>query len=217
MTKVGKKLVLATIISTFGLFVGQSQAATGVFGSYVAIDPDGPGGVGFTFYGAQQPGPNFLTAFNGLNLGSFYVGDIAQIAGGELLTFKNGGGDVTGAELQWRVNPGGSFAAVNLGFTANATFNDAAGNTFSTSGDQKWAQIASTPNFLSGLTPGSYTLEVFFRAFTNEGDRYSNNGGSNFIADFEVLAVPEPSTILLLAVGAGIVYRSRRRITQWVK
>jgi hypothetical protein len=183
----------------------------GFFGSYVAIDPDGPGGVSYTWYGMQQPGPTTLTAFNGFNLGNFTVGSTAQIAGGEGLTFKNGGSDVYGVMLDWRVD-GNAFQEIALNFTANAPFNDAAGNSFTGSGDQKWANIASTPNFLSGLGVGAHTLEVYLRGYGNGADFYANNGGANYTANFNVTAaVPEPGTLFLWVGGLGILIAARRR------
>lgn len=213
------KKQITLIAIAFAASATVSFGATGVFGSYVGINANGGGN---TFYGAQQPGSNFLTAFHGLNLGTFnnVNGDTLVLSGGELLTFKNSGGDVTGAEIQWRVNQitapssTGTFVAISLGFTANATFNDAANNTFSTPGDQKWAEIASTPNVLTGLSgtianPIQYELEVFFKATTNEGDHFSNNGGSNYKATFTV--VPEPSVGLLALFGLGVMALRRRR------
>ena len=199
------------------------NAETGIFGSYVAVNANSSGD---TFYGAQQPGGNFLTAFEGLDLGTFNVteGDTLVLSGGEVLTFKNAGaGDnVTGAEIQYRINrvtaPSdiGSFSAIGINFTANASFNDAAGNNFSGGGDQKWANISSTADLLSGLDVGTvaspieYEVEVYFRAFTSLGDRFSSDSGNNYTATFTL--VPEPSAFALLAglFGLGFVAMNRR-------
>lgn len=190
-------------------------AATGVFGSYLAIDPDGPGAAAATWYGASQPGPRTLTAFNGLNLGSFLLGSTATLAGGELLSWKNGGGNVTGGVLRWRVD-GGAYQDIGINFTANASFNDRAGNTFTNFGDQRWASLASTStNFLAGVAAGAHTLQVYFTAFTNEGDRNSSLTASPFApftANFTVTSpVPEPGSAALLLVGMGLIAVLRRR------
>jgi hypothetical protein len=62
---------------------------------------------------------------------------------------------------------------------------------------------------------GIYNLEVYFEATSNEGTQFSNNGGANYIATFEV--VPEPSTYALLTLSAlamgGYVIRRRRRVS----
>jgi hypothetical protein len=194
-------------------------ASSGIFGSYIGVDTGG----GNTWYGAQQPGSNYLTAFNGLNLGTFTIGSSVLISGGEVLTYKNGGSDVTGAALEWRVNQltptssTGTFASIGIGFTTNATFNDAANNTFSSGGDQKWSSIASNPNILLGLTSGTYELEVFLRASSTDGTHFSNNGGNNFIANFTVVPVPEPATVFagVLLVGiAGVEIFRRKKVAR---
>jgi hypothetical protein len=195
-------IALTTLLSA----AVMSHAATGCFGSYIGINANGGGNV---FYGCQQPGPTNLTAFDTHSFGTFTLGQTLVISGGELETFKNGASDVTGAVLNWKVNEltpsnvPGTFAPISLGFTANATFADAAGNSFAGAGDQKWAEIASTPNVLAGLTPGTYNLEVYFNSTTAaDGDQYSNNGNNNFKATFTV--VPEPSTVSLL-VGSSVM------------
>ena len=187
-------------------------AATGVFGSYLAIDPDGPGAAVSTWFGGQQPGANRLTAFNGLNLGSFALGATATLAGGELLTWKNGASDVTGGVLHWRVDSG-AFQDIAINFTANATFADRAGNTFINGGDQRWAGLATTStNFLSGIAAGSHTLQVYFTAFTNEGNRDSGSAASPFSAGFTVTSpVPEPGSAALLLAGMGLLAWRRRQ------
>ncbi|HMO05588.1 MAG TPA: PEP-CTERM sorting domain-containing protein [Kiritimatiellia bacterium] len=199
-----KMTKILAALTAIGLAVGTAQAATDIFGSYVQI--------GSTVYGGAEWGATDVTDLNGANLGSFNIGDTLTIADAEVQTFKNGGSDVTGAEYQWRVwsgTPGGSFNVVALGFTADAPFTSLAGNTASGGGDQNWGTPASTPNILASLDAGSYSLEVFFRAFTNEGDRFSNNGGNNFVATFTV--VPEPGTLALLGVGMATLGIVRRR------
>jgi hypothetical protein len=194
--------------------VAPAYADTGIFGSYVAIDPDGPGAGALVWYGAQQPGPSSLTSFNGLDLGSFVQGSVATIAGAEVLTWKNSGADVTGALLNWTVT-GSAFQSQAIGWTADAPFNDAAGNAFGAagSGDQKWAQLSAPVNFLAGLAPGNHVLTVYLQSTTTWGDRFSSNGGANFSASFKVTSpVPEPSGYGMLAVGlAALMLHLRRR------
>lgn len=163
-----------------------------------------------------------MSNFEGLYLGDITIGSSTLVlSGAELNTFKSSGGDVTAAEIQYRVyeqgQTPGAFNAVGINFTANATFNDAASNTYSNTGDQKWASIVSTPNLLSGITepliPTVYEVEVYLRAFTNEGDRFSNAGGSNYTASFNV--IPEPSSIVMLSLtglaAGGLALLKRRK------
>lgn len=207
------KSIRGLLLVLLGLAPG-ANAATGMFGSFLFVDTNqnnvfnGPG----EFYGANEVDPDTLTALHGANLGSFVQGSSVIIAG-EILTFKNGGGDVFGGNVNWRVyttgSPSGAFSNFNLGFTANAPFSAADGQSFSGSGDQKWAQPGSTPNILAGLLPGTYDLEVYFSGNGNEGAFYNNNGGGNYIASFTV--TPEPSKAMLVAIGlVGMISRRRR-------
>lgn len=188
-----------------------AAAGTGAFGSYLAVDTDGPGAAAATWYGASQPGSQTLTSLNGLNLGSFSIGSTATLSGAELLTWKNSGGDVTGAVLHWRVD-GGSYQDIAINWTANASFTDRAGNTFTNGGDQKWAGLTNTSaNFLAGLTAGSHTLQVYFTALTNEGNRDSGSAANPFAASFSVTSpVPEPGSAPLLLAGAALLAVLRR-------
>jgi hypothetical protein len=212
------KLLRTLIFVSASAMALNSFAATGIFGSYIGVNANGSGN---TFYSLIDFGTD-VTDFNGLNLGSFDIigTDTLQISAFELETFKNGGGDVTGAELQYRVyeqaTSPGSFNVVGGGFLANSTFTAANGDSVTGAGDQKWGvnPTATLGDLLAGTTVGkTYNVEVFTRAFTNEGDRFANNGGSNYIASFTV--IPEPSSIIMLGLtglaAGGIALLKRRK------
>lgn len=192
------------------LVAPQALAGTGIFGTYLFIDADGSA----TTYGLTETGGASTTDFSGIDLGIFdSVTMTLTLNGAQANTFKNGGGDVTGAELSYRVfessGSPGSFNQVSLGFGANSTYTDAGGVTISGGGDQKWEATAAGVDLLDGLAAGTYDLEVFVKAFTNEGDRFHNNGGSNYIGSFTVSAVPEVSAALALPLLLGSVWGFR--------
>ena len=103
-----------------------------------------------------------------------------------------------------------AFNEISLGWSRNLPLSDAAGNSFSGSGDQKWSQISGTPDLLSGLAPGDYDLEVYFKATSNEGDRYDSRGGANYVASFAIV-IPEPATFMLGLLGMLTVVAMGRR------
>jgi hypothetical protein len=196
-----KKLVLTLLASAV---VASAQAASGIWGGYVVLEINGGGN---QFYKLENPDDNFTPSFNGTNLGTFdpNVNELF-LRGGEALTFKNDGSDVTGAILQWRIFqsgfPEGSFSGIGLPFAEN----------LGDGGDQKWQHQNANINLLAGLAPGTYTLQVYVQAESSDGTHFLNAGGSNYSATFTV--VPEPSSLSLLAgpalLGAWFYVRRRR-------
>lgn len=200
-----KKNLLITL--SFLLFSQFASAATGVFGSYIQIDTGSTTVYDMLHYGSANP-PDF----GGANLGSFTTGSTLQISNASLLTWKSGG-DVTGATMYYRVYSGSptTFSSAVLNFGGNSPGTDLGGNAFSSFGDQEWRGLAAgNINLLSGISSnGTYSVEVYLQASTNEGDRFANNGGANYIATFEV--VPEPSKALFGMVGLFGLFLRRRR------
>jgi hypothetical protein len=201
-----KKLALALICAA-AFVAGSAQATTGIFGGYIVLNINGTGD---TFYKLENPGDNVNPTFNGTSLGTFNPSvNSLFFSGGEALTFKNSGGDVTAATIYYRIfeagNPTGSFNAANLPFANNISGNPG-------EEDQRWQSLAPNDNLLFNLAPGNYTLQTYVDANTNEGTRFLNNGGANYNASFTV--VPEPSTLSLLAgpaiLGAWFFVRRRR-------
>lgn len=191
------------------LLISQfASAATGVFGSYLQINTGSN-----TVYELQDYAAPNLIDFGGLDLGDFTTGSTLQISNASLLTYKNSGGNVTGATLYYRVFSGSptTFTSAVLNFGADSTSTDLGGSVFSGGGDQEWRGLAGgNINLLSGITTnGTYSVEVYLQASTNEGDRFSNAGGANYIATFDV--VPEPSKALFAGLGLGSLFFRRRR------
>jgi len=140
------------------------------------------------------------------SLGTFDItnGDTLTLDGGEMLTFKNGGSNVSGADMFYSIN-GGSFQDATLAFNED--------NVGSSTGDQRWySDTAANANVLSGLSNGTYTLSVYFRdSNSDDGNDYISNGGNNFNATFTV--VPEPSSLMMLLGSSvfGSFYLLRRK------
>jgi hypothetical protein len=152
------------------------RASTGVFASSVTLNSKGAGNVNYRMQTAT--GFNDGQAALPASLGSFLSSETLNFSGGQIWTFKNGGDNVTGARMEYRVYPvgvpSGTFVNVAIGFGAN----------LASPGDQRWEGFGNTANLIApGGTPladGTYTLEIQGRAFTNVGDRTSGPFTVNF-------------------------------------
>jgi len=214
---------ISPILFTFA-FATVSHAATGIFGSYIALSDNGAPLVWYEAVGTSLGGgaPDIENQMFGV----YNIGDSLNIGGAEVLTFKNNSADPTGDDVLnaslWYaiVDPADprpaatAFTQVPLGFTANASFNDAAGLNFTNPGDQKWSDIMGVnPDLLAGLGKGNYAVELFFSSDHNNGGTNFNNTASsglqNFRFEFEI--VPEPSRALLLLGGLVSLALQRRR------
>lgn len=154
-------------------------AASGIFQSYVILDVDG-GGNAFYAGGNNADG---ATPFTTVALGT---PTSLILNGGENKTFKNGGSDVFGAELNYRVylqgTPAPAFIAVNLPFESN----------LANPGDQRWQEVAAGIDILSMTTSGgTWVLEVYWRVPSTDGDHFDSNTGANFINTFVVVDGPD--------------------------
>jgi|GEM_PF-5942724 len=133
----------------------------------------------------QSSAPPQKANFQGANLGIFNIADILIITQSQVDTFKNisNGDNVTAAELNYRVYPTagapGSFTTQIYNFQSNAPFTDIGNQSITGNGDQSWGNTTDI-NLNPGVA-GDYTVEVFFKANTNLGDRFSNNAGNNFL------------------------------------
>lgn len=115
-------------------------------------------------------------------------GTVTQLTlkGGEIKSWKNSGGDVTGAKLYYRVytsspepSPLPIFTELDLPWSENGI--DGNGD------NQKWAKTDYTTDILPGLDASeSYTLEIYWKITSNVGDKFDDNSGSNFKSSFTV-------------------------------
>lgn len=194
---------LALLIGGWLASVSPAAGALyGIYESYVVINANGGGNV-FYDAGANTGNPNFP----GANLGAFNPSiNTLVLNGGEVKTWKDPGGDVTGVFIAYRIwkqgNESGSFTERSIFFHSNLG-----------GGDQKWQLTGDNINVLSGLGNGDYKLEVYFRASGNQGNVFDNVNGANYEASFTV--VPEPTHIALGIFGAlfagGAAYRKLRQ------
>ena len=213
-----KLWVLAVAAAGFVSVANLVRANDGIFGSDIGLKINGGTN---TFYelsllndGRHAPiasGTVTLpvdlntAGFDGLNLGTFDINtDSLLVIGGGVLTFKNGGSDVTSATVAYRID-GGAFQFLNLGFNEN----DVSGSV----GDQRWASTDASVNVLAGLTNGTHTLSAYTFASVNDGTGtvFDSQLGNNYNATFTV--VPEPSTWAMMLAGLGVlvVVQHRRR------
>ena len=140
--------------------------------------------------------------FQGVNLGTFGANSTcAKITGSEVKTFKNLSSNVCSVSMNWRVyqasaTPSGSFNTISLATISEcdlvtSTFNDGLGPCANR--DQKWKDYTLNTNFINGLLPGNYVLEIFY-LFTGsnsspigcETTKFINNSGNNFKATFTI-------------------------------
>ncbi len=172
--------VIAVAITLLFTLVLPASAASGIFESYIVVNT-----IWYDAGATTVTNPDF----QGTNFGSFDPTGTLTLNGGQIKTWKNGTSNVTGAKMYYRVYSGtaGSFTEIDLPWRQDIN-----------SSDQRWDTTTAGINLLNGLSAGIYTLEIYFKATTNEGDQYHNNGGANYKATFTVNAVatltPTPVT-----------------------
>lgn len=163
-----KLLTLLAFFLSLNFIIAQQ---TGIFETYIFFSKNGSddnykgsGGVG--------------TTYNGASLGNV---SSLLLKGAEIKTFKNNGGNVTGAGLQYKIykqgSVSGSFIFLNIPFGTN----------IGVSGDQSWFTNSQTINLFSSVTSnGTWVVEIYWEAYTSLGNRTENCGGGNCIATFSV-------------------------------
>ncbi len=128
-----KLTALALAAISFAGLGHNAYAGAGIFGSDNGLQLNGGA---FTFYentlqgdgrhnplvvGGVTAGPTLVTTGLPGSLGSFnpFTGDSLLLIGGEALTFKNGGTDVTGAFVNYSID-GGAFSSISLTFNEDS-------------------------------------------------------------------------------------------------
>lgn len=167
-----KKLFLPLVLVCF--FAIDGVAAIGFFGSPISsvyLEENGSN-TGYT-----------ADVFNGSDLGLLYS---MNLRGGKVQTFKNGGGNVCSAQLFYRIysqgSPSGSYTSFNIPFSSND----------GCCGDQTWETTSGSTDLLSSLTPGDYTIEIYFMITGEQTSGgcsqqvFQSNSGANYSANFSV-------------------------------
>ena len=169
-----KKILLGLLLLVFSL---SCFADCGIFKAYIILDVDNAGA---QYYGGANYGDS-NPEFNGYDFGS---PTSLILNGAEVNTFKNGSGDVFSTYLNYEVYKVGEEQNVYSGFSL--PFDQDLGN-----GDQRWAETNTSIDLLALMTSsGTWNIEVYWSAVTNEGDKYYNNNGNNYIATLTVTILP---------------------------
>ena len=137
------------------------------------------------YYDLQATTAN--TDFNGANLGTFNpASQSLVIKGAEHNVYRCGSSDLTSTRLMYRVyltsGSGGAFSSINVPYTSGS--NNGCGGQ-----DQQWSLTGHSLNVLSGLAPGTYTLELYSEATVTNccgGTVYASNTSNNYKASFTV-------------------------------
>lgn len=208
-----KRILLSLLITALA---PVAHAATGFFdGMYVITSLNSGGNVYYQAINGTTPGSGAASGHNltpdGFNstfatLGTFTGSDTLELKGFEYKTFNDNGSNVTHANLYYRIFPTGSPTGAFTQVQTNSPSNVSGNN-------KTWLVTNGTTNLLSGLSNGSYTMEVYTESYTNgvntAGNIFGFQSGQNATATFTV--VPEPSRVLLLGAGLlGLVMRRRR-------
>ncbi|TDD94458.1 beta strand repeat-containing protein, partial [Flavobacterium cellulosilyticum] len=191
-----KKIYLFLILLFFNYYFGISQNfdqfASGIKINNIIYNTTG---IDPNKINSDSGAPNFERA----NLGVFgQNSSCAKITASEIKTWKTSSGNVCTATLYWRTYPNGSpsgiFNAIPLSMVTNcagSVFADGIGPC--TGNDQKWKDYSLNTNFITGLSPGSYILEINFgytgsdtSISTCETTKYISNLGANYKASFTI-------------------------------
>jgi len=157
---------------------GWGQDIMGIYESYLVLDINSNGS---SWYDLSANTSN--QDFHDTNLGDFIVGSNSLVLkGAQIKTYKCNGGNVTGGNLFYRVYKT-NVSAPSFNGISFSWASDDGGNC---NGNQTWQSITNSIDILSGLSAGTYYLEIYADALGSPSTAYANNGGSNYKATFRV-------------------------------
>lgn len=208
-----KSLILLTLAM---LPLSSLQAATGIFGGYLTV-----AGTKYKSSGSYG-GPE--STFNGLNLGSFSAGGTLNLTQMETLSYADSGHSTFDFAFAYRIRLTTLPASTNPSdYAFLIASNGGSDDGVSIGGNDEKGEWTGTVNLLSGLSNGTYAIDIVHKAGAWEGgsnfERLANANnvqpGSTswssiapYTATFTV--IPETSTSLLGGVGLLLLLRRRR-------
>jgi hypothetical protein len=134
--------------------------------------------------------------FNSQDFGIVGPTTSLYLKSGQLYVWKNAGGDITDAVMNYRIYMDGetpdAFIQQSLPFHNEWAANEGTA--------QLWwnnEPDETDLNILEGLTEGTYYIEVYFEALDGQGNTlYFNNEGANYIAEFTYEIPSDPIVII---------------------
>ncbi|MCO6497505.1 MAG: SprB repeat-containing protein [Chitinophagaceae bacterium] len=201
---------LVFILFVFSLISGNLRAQSNIYESYAILNINNAGN---SYYDLQATTAN--PDFEGADLGTFYSSNSLVLNGAQNKIYKCGTDDVIDGWFYYRIykttDVAPAFSAgqkifynMDIGASGQCSPNEV---------DQIWESSGAGIDVLSGLTPGTYYLEMYTTAnFTysgGSGTHYANNGGNNYKATFTVAAncingvSISPTSLSSLCLGAA--------------
>ena len=208
-----KSLIISVALLTSATF---ASAATGIFGGYLTI-------AGTKYKSSISYGGTEST-FNGLNLGTQSAGGTLNLTQFETLAFADSGHSTFAFAFAYRIRLNSLPTSTNPADYAFLSANNGGSpHGVSIGGNNEKAEWTGSVNLLSGLSNGTYAIDIVHKAGAWEGgsnfERLANANNTQpgstswsaitpFSANFTV--VPETTTSLLTGIGMLLLMRRRR-------
>jgi hypothetical protein len=176
---------LLLLLLSFSYTNSKAQCSEGINQTFAILNF----GSGNTYYNLQSTSgnPNFEDA----NLGSFCPSGTLILEGGQNQVYKCSGADIWQNQIWYRIyltsaSPTGAFTPITEYYQSG--YSNGCGGA-----DQTWEANGANINVLSGLSAGTYYLEVYSTAdyqYCGSGTIYASNNSYNYRATFTVNATP---------------------------